>query len=245
MDFKKLTKKLPKFNLNSIKQKLSVVLDIFMIFLALFLAGLEEVLVKSEQQNSIKTTFQAPQKSGSKKSKIPRSQLITGEAYELTPKKTIKRYKAVNSAYGKYLAKRKHPLVKYHAQFYLDPNSASKSLTIKVPIYIMIQGQIVKASTKQINSQRNFINNSSLAFSNTHFVLNDSLKYIHVMQFVNYQSFNGKPIPNANTNNFTVNSNIGISRYIRLDEFKIKRLKKVSLSSLADKKQLFCGYKAN
>ena len=47
MDFKKLTKKLPKFNLNSIKQKLSVVLDIFMIFLALFLAGLEEVLVKS------------------------------------------------------------------------------------------------------------------------------------------------------------------------------------------------------
>lgn len=234
----------PKHSWLGFFKRLEWVFDLFMFILAFLgaigLAAYNKTRIADGQSHFVH--FSEP-KGKAKKAKIPKSQIAVGDAYEFIPKKKVKRYRIVTDVYGnKYQRKLKHPKVKYLARFYLDPNYASKDKTIKNNLYILLDGCVVATIKTPQAGQYNFAN-SSLAFNSTqHYVLNDAKTYIKVMQFKSYNKYGENMAPNANTNTFNLTVSQGPSRYLKLSEFKIKRVKKVNLSNLADQAHLFSGY---
>lgn len=230
---------------HSISKRLHYVLDIVMFFISLTAAiGLlmfHKAGTTSNQNQFIHLTTSSKNKT--KKAKVPKSQLAIGEAYQLIPKKKVKRYKTVVDIYGySYKQKLKKPKITYLANFYLDPNYASKSLPVKNTIYISLEGTIVEPFKTPQAGQYNFVN-SSLGYNSTaHYVLNDSSKYIQVMQFKSYAKYGEYTVPNASNDTLNLTLNAGPNRYLKLSEFKLKRVKNVNLSQKAQESLLFGGY---
>lgn len=229
----------------SILEKMHYVFDVTMFFVALTMAvGLlmfHKAGTTNDQNQFIHLTTSSKNKT--KKTKIPKSQLAVGEAYELVPKKKIKKYKTVVDDNGySYEQKLKKPEITYLANFYLDPNYASKSIPVKNSIYIPLEGCIVKPFKTPQEGQYNFVN-SSLGFNSTkHYLLDDSDKYIKVMQFKSYAKYGEYSVPNSIKNTLNLTLNTGSNRYLKLDEFKIKRVKEINLSQKAVQLLLFGGY---
>ncbi|RVU70403.1 MULTISPECIES: hypothetical protein [Lactobacillus] len=179
-----------------------------------------------------------------KKTKIPKSQIAWGEVYELIPKKKVDHYQTVTDENGySYEVKRKHPKVTWKSYFYLDPNQVSKDKPVEKNLYLLITGCVVPAIKTPKTGQYNFVDNTSLAFDSTkHYVLNDSQTYIQVMQLKSYSTYGNQMAPNATNNTFNLTINVGSTPYLKLSEFKLKRLKKQNLSHLAQQMQLFSGF---
>lgn len=176
-----------------------------------------------------------------RKVKLPKSQIMYSQVYCLTPKKQVKKYRTVNSIYGSYHQKLKHPKVTYLANFYLDPNYASKEKTIHEKIYLLLDGIVMPKFKAPLASQVN-LDNSNYGFdSKKHYILWDNKPYLHVMQLKNYNLYGNKPMPNTTNSTIIYHSNKGPIRYLKLNEFKLTRLKKTNVSMLAQNGQLFCG----
>ena len=221
------------------KDYFSTVMDVVILAVCVILASALLSLSKSDQFTQM--TFTKP-KPTAKKTRIPKAEAIKGEAYKLVPKKTVHKYKTVYDAYGNsYQVKRKHPKISYHANFYLDPNAASKSDFVERPIYLLITGSVID-KPKTLLSTQTVLADSNLVFDmSKHFTLNDSVTYIYVMQFVSFKKYNNKYVPNAVTKAFTQTSVAGSKRYLKLSEFNLVRIKDVNLSQVAAGQQLFCG----
>lgn len=225
-------------------KRLEWVFDLIMFLLAIAaamtLAAYNKTRLADGQSQFVH--FSQP-KNKAKKTKIPKSKIAKGDAYQLVPKKKVKRYRTVFDIYGnQYKQKLKHPKAKYLAHFYLDPNYASKDQPIKKDLYVLLNGCVVPTFKNPQNGQYNFLN-SSLAYNSTqHYVLNDSQTYIKVMQFKSFNKYGQNMVPNANNNTLNLTINEGPSRYLKLSEFKIKRVKNMNLSNLAEQAHLFSGY---
>lgn len=225
-------------------QRVHYVTDVIMFFGTIFAAFILFTVNKTISQPS-KTyiSFYTPKKVKSANHKaLSQGVPVHETVYKFTPKIQTTKYKYKTNVYGyKYKVKIKHPKVQYFSYFYLDPNYASKDKTVTQPIYLIIKGSVIKKISKTDLDVHRF-NNSTMGFnSKKHYVLNDSHKYIYVMQFHNYFKYNKTTIPNVTVQGFTHIANIGPTRYLKLNEFKITRVKE-NLSNLATNGQLFAGF---
>ena len=230
---------------SAIFRRLHYIFDIVMFFVSLAAAVGLLMFHKAEttdnQNHFVHLT--ASSKNKNKKTEIPKSQLAIGEAYELIPKKRIKRYKTIQDAYGdSYRKKLKRPKITYLDNFYLAHNYASKDTLVKDNLYIPLNGCVTALFKTPQAGQYNFVN-SDLGFNSLkHYVLNDSHKYIQVMQFKNYAKYGKFAVPNVTNNTLKLTLNAGSNRYLKLNEFTIKRVNSIDLSQKAQQLQLFGGY---
>ena len=229
--------------LHAFYKRLQFIVDFVVFFAALFCAvGLYTGTKLMQKPTNNFIQFKDPQKTKHNQH-LSKAVSVYAPVYKLTPRIHVDKYKTKKDIYGyKYKVKRKHKKITYLANFYLDPNYASKSNLIKTPVYVLIKGEVEKKYKTPTSHQHNF-NDKALAFdSSKHFVLDDSKTYIKVMQLHNYFNYNNKPIPNVTLQGLTNVVNSGPSRYLKLSEFKLKRIEKINASDLANKEQLFCGY---
>lgn len=234
-----------RHTVHRIKQVVNMVFDVVMFF-ALILVACALNSTSHNNNNVVKrTSFTQPKTKAKakKKVKIPKAEVKMGDAYELVPKKKVTRYRYKTNAYGyRYKVKLKHPKVKYLANFYIDPNYASKSNLITQPIYVLINGSIISKPKTLTPSQTPF-NESNYVFDDKHhYTLYDTVPYLHVMQFVSYRRYGKRSEPNTQFKRITQVSVMGANRYLKLSEFTLIRKAKLNLSTLAENKQLFAGY---
>ena len=62
------------------------------------------------------------------------------------------------------------------------------------------------------------------------------------MQFKNYAKYGKFAVPNVTNNTLNLTLNAGSNRYLKLNEFTIKRVNSIDLSEKAQQLQLFGGY---
>ena len=222
--------------------RLHQIFDVAMFILCIIAAIMMQQIHNNQNLNKNKPYITLSQPNPNKrKVKLPKSQIMYSQVYCLTPKKHVKKYRTVNSIYGSYHKKLKHPKVTYLANFYLDPNYASKEKTINEKIYILLNGVVMPRFTAHLESQVKLTNSDYCFDSKKHYILWDTKPYLHVMQFKNYNLYGNKPMPNTTKVSLIYSSNKGPIRYLKLNEFKLTRLKNTNVSMLAQNGQLFCG----
>ncbi len=222
--------------------KLHQIFDVAMFILCIMVAIIIQQIHNNQNLNKNKPYAALAQpKHHKRKVKLPKSQIMYSQVYCLTPKKQVKQYRTVNSIYGSYHKKLKHPKVTYLANFYLDPNYASNEKTINEKIYLLLNGVVMPKFKAQSESQVNLTNSNYCFDSKKHYILWDTKPYLHVMQLKNYNLYGNKPMPNITNTSIIYHSNKGPIRYLKLNEFKLTRLKKTNVSMLAQNGQLFCG----
>ena len=235
---KKVKKQRFKWFLNTLHQIFDVAMFILCIMAVIMLYQIHNN--QNLNKNKPYVTLSQP-KHSKRKVKLPKSQIMYSPVYCLTPKKQVKKYRIVNSIYGSYHKKLKHPKVTYLANFYSDPNYASKEKPINEKIYILLNGIVMPKFKAQSESQVNLTNSNYCFDSKKHYILWDTKPYLHVMQLKNYNLYGNKPMPNTTNASIIYHSNKGPMRYLKLNEFKLTRLKKTNVSILAQNGQLFCG----
>lgn len=244
MDKREKTVKKQRFKwvLNRLHQIFDVAMFILCIMAAILI---HQIHINQNLNNNKPYVTLAQPNHNKRKVKLPKSQIMYSQVYCLTPKKHVKQYQTVNSIYGSYHKKLKHPKVTYLANFYLDPNYASNEKTINEKIYLLLNGVVMpkfKApSESKVESQVNLTNSNYCFDSKKHYILWDTKPYLHVMQLKNYNLYGNKPMPNIINTSIIYSSNKGPIRYLKLNEFKLTRLKKTNVSMLAQNGQLFCG----
>lgn len=226
-----------KWFLNKLHQIFDVAMFIVCIMAAIMMYQIHH---QNLHENKPYITLSQP-KHNKRKVKLPKSQIMYSKVYCLTPKKHVKQYRTVNSIYGSYQKKLKHPKVTYLANFYVDPNYASKEKTITEKIYLLLDGVVMPKVKAQSESQVNLTNSNYCFDSKKHYILWDTKPYLHVMQLKNYNLYGNKPMPNITNTSIIYSPNKGPIRYLKLNEFKLTRLKKTNVSMLAQNGQLFCG----
>lgn len=139
--------------------KLQQIFDVAMFILCIMAAIMMHQIHINQNLNTNKPYVALSQPNHHKrKIKLPASQIMHSQVYCLTPKKHVKKYQTVNSIYGSYHTKLKHPKVTYLANFYLYPNYASKEKTINEKIYLLLNGVVMPKFKTQLKRQVNLTN---------------------------------------------------------------------------------------